>query len=71
MSIATLISGGLGSFGNIATLLEDGLAQYTGLPQPPLSGISMRPTGLVRRIRAVEIHSSKAHPLPMWPAMSA
>lgn len=38
MSISTVVETGVGSFGNIATLLADGLASYTGLPQPPPAG---------------------------------
>lgn len=38
MSVATCLSGGLGVFGNIATILTDGLATYTELPQPPPAG---------------------------------
>lgn len=38
MSIATLITGGLGTFANIATLVTGGLANYTGLPQPQPAG---------------------------------
>jgi hypothetical protein len=38
MSRATLVEAGIGTFGNIATLLTEGLASYTNLPQPPVSG---------------------------------
>ena len=39
MSIATLIEPGVGSFGNIATFITDGLSPYTGLPLPPMTGL--------------------------------
>lgn len=38
MSTGAILSSGLGSFGNIATILTDGLSTATGLPQPPLTG---------------------------------
>ena len=38
MSIASLIEPGVGTFGNIVTLLTEGLATYTGLPQPVAVG---------------------------------
>ena len=38
MSIATVIEPGVGTYGDIATLITDGLASYVGLPQPVMAG---------------------------------
>ncbi len=38
MSTGAILSGGLGTFGNVATILTDGLSTAQALPQPPLAG---------------------------------
>lgn len=38
MSTAACLSGGLGTFGNIATIFTEGLANNTAFPQPPAAG---------------------------------
>ena len=38
MSTGAILSGGLGTFGIVATILTDGLSTASGLPQPPLGG---------------------------------